>query len=487
MIISSSLKDFKKKHLSKINQTIYFSEKFKNKFIIERLIDNFLNEKNSFVFESVEKGKIRGRFTIFGKNPDKIWELNNEKVISIINDKKKKLKIKPYVFLNELIENFNFATPKNLPPICSLLSGFFSYDIIRYIENIPNSCNDDLKLPDVRLMRPRSVIIHDNLKKKIHFIVNCYSDEKINNYKNKFDLIRNDLINLKKITSDKNLYIKKKIYKKKISKIKSNMSKKYFKSMVLNAKKQIKIGNIFQVVLSQRFQTQLTKSPLEIYKKLRITNPSPFMYFFNFSDFQIIGASPEILVRLRNNKITVRPIAGTRPRGKNKKMDKFYKKDLLKDKKELAEHLMLLDLGRNDVGKVAKINSVKVTENFKIEKYSHVMHIVSNVEGTFNKKNSKIDTLLSGFPAGTVSGAPKIKAMEIIDSLEKTKRKVYAGGIGYFSANGDFDTCIALRTALAKENKFYVQAGAGIVADSKPENEYRETVNKAKALINALR
>tara|TARA_Y100000815_G_scaffold128630_1_gene116066 strand:- start:419 stop:1882 length:1464 start_codon:yes stop_codon:yes gene_type:complete len=487
MIISSSLKDFKKKHLSKINQTIYFSEKFKNKFIIERLIDNFLNEKNSFVFESVEKGKIRGRFTIFGKNPDKIWELNNEKVISIINDKKKKLKIKPYVFLNKLIENFNFVTPKNLPPICSLLSGFFSYDIIRYIENIPNSCNDDLKLPDVRLMRPRSVIIHDNLKKKIHFIVNCYSDEKINNYKNKFDLIRNDLINLKKITSDKNLYIKKKIYRKKISKIKSNMSKKYFKSMVLNAKKQIKIGNIFQVVLSQRFQTQLTKSPLEIYKKLRITNPSPFMYFFNFSDFQIIGASPEILVRLRNNKITVRPIAGTRPRGKNKKMDKFYKKDLLKDKKELAEHLMLLDLGRNDVGKVAKINSVKVTENFKIEKYSHVMHIVSNVEGTFNKKNSKIDTLLSGFPAGTVSGAPKIKAMEIIDSLEKTKRKVYAGGIGYFSANGDFDTCIALRTALAKENKFYVQAGAGIVADSKPENEYRETVNKAKALINALR
>ena len=487
MIISSSLKDFKKKHLSKINQTIYFSEKFKNKFIIERLIDNFLNEKNSFVFESVEKGKIRGRFTIFGKNPDKMWELNNEKVISIINDKKKKLKIKPYVFLNKLIENFNFVTPKNLPPICSLLSGFFSYDIIRYIENIPNSCNDDLKLPDVRLMRPRSVIIHDNLKKKIHFIVNCYSDEKINNYKNKFDLIRNDLINLKKITSDKNLYIKKKIYRKKISKIKSNMSKKYFKSMVLNAKKQIKIGNIFQVVLSQRFQTQLTKSPLEIYKKLRITNPSPFMYFFNFSDFQIIGASPEILVRLRNNKVTVRPIAGTRPRGKNKKMDKFYKKDLLKDKKELAEHLMLLDLGRNDVGKVAKINSVKVTENFKIEKYSHVMHIVSNVEGTFNKKNSKIDTLLSGFPAGTVSGAPKIKAMEIIDSLEKTKRKIYAGGIGYFSANGDFDTCIALRTALAKENKFYVQAGAGIVADSKPENEYRETVNKAKALINALR
>ena len=268
--------------------------------------------------------------------------------------------------------------------------------------------------------------------------------------------------------------------------IKSNISKKKFISMVKKAKKYIKIGDIFQVVLSQRFQSSLTKSPLEIYKKLKITNPSPFMYFFNFDDFQIIGASPEILVRLRNNKITVRPIAGTRPRGKTKKLDNFYKSDLLKDKKEISEHLMLLDLGRNDAGKVSKINSVKVTERFIVEKYSHVMHIVSNVIGQFNNKYSKFDTLLAGFPAGTVSGAPKIRAMEIIDELESTKRKVYAGGIGYFSANGDFDTCIALRTAVVKNNLFYVQAGAGIVADSIPINEYNETVNKAKALFNAL-
>ena len=210
------------------------------------------------------------------------------------------------------------------------------------------------------------------------------------------------------------------------------------------------------------------------------------MYFFNFDDFQIIGASPEILVRLRNNEITIRPIAGTRPRGKNKKQDNRYKKELLNDKKELSEHLMLLDLGRNDTGKVSKINSVKVTDKFKIEKYSHVMHIVSNVTGKFNNKFTKFETLLSGFPAGTVSGAPKIRAMEIIDELEKSKRKVYAGGIGYFSANGDFDTCIALRTAISKNNKFYVQAGAGIVADSKPLNEFNETVNKAKALIKAI-
>jgi anthranilate synthase component 1 len=211
------------------------------------------------------------------------------------------------------------------------------------------------------------------------------------------------------------------------------------------------------------------------------------MYFFNFEDFQIIGASPEILVRLRDKKITVRPIAGTRPRGKNSKEDNFFVKDLLSDKKELSEHLMLLDLGRNDAGKVSKIGTIKVTESFMIEKYSHVMHIVSNVVGIYNNKYTKFKSLLAGFPAGTVSGAPKIRAMEIIDELETTRRKVYAGGIGYFSANGEFDTCIALRTAVAKDKKFYVQAGAGIVADSIPIKEYEETVNKAKALLSALK
>ena len=340
-------------------------------------------------------------------------------------------------------------------------------------------------MPDVRILRPTSLVIHDNVKKKIFYIVNCYRDEKINNYKKKLDEIYSKLYELKTHSNYKISLPSLFSNKKKRIKVQSNTNKVAFKKMVLKAKKYIKKGDIFQVVLSQRFETKLTKDPLEIYKKLRKTNPSPFMFFFNFNDFQIIGASPEILVRLRSNKVTIRPIAGTRPRGKNTKMDKFYKKDLLSDTKELAEHLMLLDLGRNDVGKVTKVNSVKVTENFKIEKYSHVMHIVSNVEGIFEKKNSKINTLLSGFPAGTVSGAPKIRAMEIIDELEKTKRKIYAGGIGYFSSNGDFDTCIALRTALVKNNKFYIQAGAGIVADSIPEKEYQETVNKAKALINS--
>ena len=486
MIINRSFKDFKFRHRSKKNQIIYTSKKVNSDDEVINLIDNFLEEKNSFIFESVEKGKIKGRYTIFGKNPDKIWEFNNQKSYLITENKKIILKDKPEELIEKIIENFKFDTPKNLPKICSLISGYFSYDSIRYIEKIPNSCKNDLNLPDVRLMRPRTLVIHDNLKKEIYYISNVFNDEKIKDYQKKYDSIKTDLFKLLIQSSIKNINKKRALKEKKI-KVKSNTSKNKFLAMVNKAKKYIKLGDIFQVVLSQRFEAKLTKKPLEIYKKLRVTNPSPFMFYFNFNDFQIIGASPEILVRLRDNKITVRPIAGTRPRGKNKKEDLFYEKDLLKDKKELSEHLMLLDLGRNDAGKVSKINTVKVTESFIIERYSHVMHIVSNVVGEYNKKFSKFKSLLAGFPAGTVSGAPKIRAMEIIDELETSRRKVYAGGIGYFSANGEFDTCIALRTAVAKNKKFYVQAGAGIVADSKPKNEYDETVNKAKALINALR
>ena len=483
-MLNTSFVKFKSQHLKKKNQMIYYSVKTDGEKEIENLINNFLIEKNSFIFESVEKGFIKGRYTIFGKNPDKIWEFNNNNCKLNYNNKTIILKGRPKKNIEKIIEDFKFNIPKNLPPISSILSGYFSYDIIRYIENIPNSNKNDLNIPDSRILRPRNIIIHDNYKKKIYFIVNIFKDEKINNFKRKLSEI-NTQIEEMVFMANYRLSVRNQDSKK-LPKIKSNITKKKFMSNVVKAKKYIKIGDIFQVVLSQRFNCKLTKKPIEIYKKLRKTNPSPFMYFFNFKDFQIIGASPEILVRLRDNKITIRPIAGTRPRGKTKKQDKFYEKDLLKDKKELSEHLMLLDLGRNDAGKVSKINSVKVTESFKIERYSHVMHIVSNVEGSFNNKFTNFDTLLSGFPAGTVSGAPKIRAMEIIDELENTRRKVYAGGIGYFSANGDFDTCIALRTAISKNNKFYVQSGAGIVADSKPINEFKETVNKAKALIKAL-
>ena len=484
-MLNRNFNDFKFQHKRNKNQILYTTRKITNDDEVLNLIDNFLLEKNSFVFESVEKGKIRGRYTIFGKKPDKIWEFNNNNSYLITNKTKKKIIGNPDKIIEKIIEEFKFKIPSGLPPISSLISGYFSYDSIRYIEKIPNKCKDDLKLPDVRLLRPRVLVIHDNLKKKIFYIVNTFKDEKITNYKKRYLEIESQINDLLIQAS-----LQKKDFNKTVItniKIKSNTTKNKFLKMVDKAKKYIKAGDIFQVVLSQRFEAKLSKKPLEIYKKLRITNPSPFMYFFNFDDFQIIGASPEILVRLRDNMITVRPIAGTRPRGKNLKEDNFYAKDLLKDKKELSEHLMLLDLGRNDAGKVSKIGTVKVTESFMIEKYSHVMHIVSNVMGVYNTKFSKFKSLLAGFPAGTVSGAPKIRAMEIIDELETTKRKVYAGGIGYFSANGEFDTCIALRTAVAKNNKFYVQAGAGIVADSNPIKEYEETVNKAKALMNALK
>jgi anthranilate synthase component 1 len=484
MKINLSFKKFKNNHSKKKHQ-ILFRTRFCNKYYkIENLFRFLLAEKNSFIFESVEKGTIKGRYTIIGLNPDKIWDINKNIITLNSSGKKTKIKSEPLKYINKLIEKFKIKIPKYLPSMSSMLVGYFSYDVIRYIEKIPNNCKDDLKIPDVRLSRPQNLVIYDNVKKKIFYIENVYADSKIKNYEEKYHSI-NKKFDL--FEDFENIKLPEKFsFKPNKHLIKSNTSKRKFKSLVKKAKTYIEKGDIFQVVLSQRFERKINKTPIEIYNHLRKSNPSPFMFYFNYKDFNILGSSPEILVRLRNNEITIRPIAGTRPRGKNSREDKKYELDLLKDKKELAEHLMLLDLGRNDVGKVSKVNTVKVTEKFKVEKYSHVMHIVSNVIGKFNNKFSLFETLLSGFPAGTVSGAPKIRAMEIIDELEKNKRKLYAGGIGYFTPNGEFDTCIALRTALIKNKKFYVQAGAGVVADSKPDKEYAETVNKAKALMSAV-
>jgi anthranilate synthase component 1 len=484
MKLNISFNSFKKNHKLKKDQLIYRVKKCKDYKQVENIFNFLLVKKNSFIFESVEKGTIRGRYTIIGLNPDKIWDINKNTITEKFEGKKKTINEKPLNFLNNLIHNFNTKIPKDVPTMSSMLVGYFSYDIIRYIENIPDNCVDDLKIPDVRMVRPKNLVIYDNLKKKLFFIENVYAETKINDYFEKYQIIKRKIESYEDYSNIK-LPIKF-TYRINKNKIKSNISKNQFKANVNKAKEYIAKGDVFQVVLSQRFERKINKTPLEIYNHLRISNPSPFMFYFNFDDFKIIGSSPEILVRLRDNKITIRPIAGTRPRGTTKVQDTKYEKDLLMDKKELAEHLMLLDLGRNDVGKVSKVNSVKVTESFNVEKYSHVMHIVSNVVGEFDKENSIFEALLSGFPAGTVSGAPKIRAMEIIDKLEKNKRKLYAGGIGYFTSNKEFDTCIALRTALIKNNKFYVQSGAGIVADSVPEKEYQETVNKAKALMSAV-
>ena len=484
MGINISLEKFKRNHLKKKNQILFKSLNCKNYFKVENLYKFLLAEKNSFIFESVEKGSVRGRYTIIGLNPDRIWDIHNNIVNLNNNGKKIRIKTNPLKYLKKLIKEFKMKMPSQLPSMASMLVGYFSYDVIRYVEKIPNNCKDDLKIPDVRLSRPKNLVIYDNLKKKIYYIENVYADTKIKNYNEAYSEI------IKKFNlyeSFENIKLPEQFtYGYNKNKIKSNTTKNKFKLLVKKAKSYIKKGDIFQVVISQRFERKITKKPIEIYNHLRKSNPSPFMFYFNYNDFNVLGSSPEILVRLRNGEVTIRPIAGTRPRGRTSKEDKRYVSDLLNDKKELAEHLMLLDLGRNDVGKVSKINTVKVTEKFKVEKYSHVMHIVSNVTGEFNKQTSIFETLLSGFPAGTVSGAPKIRAMEIIDELEKNKRKLYAGGIGYFTPNNEFDTCIALRTALIKNNKFYVQAGAGIVADSKPDKEYIETVNKAKALMKAV-
>ena len=484
MRINTSFNEFKKKHSKKKHQILFKSFKCNDYYKVENLYKFLLAEKNSFIFESVEKGTIRGRYTIIGLNPDKIWDINNNIITLNANGKKTRIKTNPLNYINKLIKNFKIEMPNQLPSMASMLVGYFSYDIIRYIEKIPNKCIDDLKIPDVRISRPKNLIIYDNLKKKIYYIENVYADTKIKSYQETYESI---IKRFELYENFENIKLPEQFtFKPNKNFIKSNISKNRFKLLVKKAKSYIKKGDIFQVVLSQRFERKINKSPIEIYNYLRNSNPSPFMFYFNYEDFNVLGSSPEILVRLRKGEVTIRPIAGTRPRGRNKKEDKKYVSDLLKDKKELAEHLMLLDLGRNDVGKVAKINTVKVTEKFKVEKYSHVMHIVSNVIGKFNNQTSIFETLLSGFPAGTVSGAPKIRAMEIIDELEKNKRKLYAGGIGYFTPNNEFDTCIALRTALIKNDKFYVQAGAGIVADSKPEKEYLETINKAKALMKAV-
>jgi anthranilate synthase component I len=484
MELNISFKKFRKNHFEKKHQILFRSRTCKHYYKVENLFKFLLAEKNSFIFESVEKGTIKGRYTIIGLNPDKIWNINKNIITLNNSGKKSKIKTDPLKFINKLIKDFKIKIPNQLPSMASMLVGYFSYDVIRYIEKIPNNCKDDLKIPDVRLSRPKNLVVYDNLKKVIYYIENIYADTKIKDYKahyesvnKKFDLYED----FENITLPDQF-----TYRPNKNLIKSNTTKQKFKSLVKKAKNYIEKGDIFQVVLSQRFERKFNKKPIEIYNYLRKSNPSPFMFYFNYDDFNILGSSPEILVRLRKGEITIRPIAGTRPRGRNNKEDKKYELDLLKDKKELAEHLMLLDLGRNDVGKVSKVNSVKVTEKFKVERYSHVMHIVSNVIGKFNNKFSLFETLLSGFPAGTVSGAPKIRAMEIIDKLEKNKRKLYAGGIGYFTPNGEFDTCIALRTALIKNNKFYVQAGAGIVADSNPDKEYAETINKAKALMRAV-
>ena len=449
------------------------------------------NKKNCFLLESVQDGSYRGRYSIIGMLPDIVWKsIQNQVFLKKVYKKNNYIKVnkKPLLSLKELIDNSKVEFPNFLPPMSTALIGYLGYETIEQFEEIPERKSSDFKLPDGFFIRPTIMAIFDNLKNQLIITTPSWYEENLNlkiEYSKKIKLINT----IREILENPVKKIKRKNYTNKI-KPKSNISKDKFLNIINIAKEHIYKGDIFQVVLSQRFKAKFTPPPFELYRSLRSLNPSPFLFFLNFEDeefgnFSLVGSSPEILIKLEKNKVTVRPIAGTRPRGKNKNEDEKNRDDLLADPKELSEHLMLLDLGRNDVGRVSKIGTVKVTEKMLVEYYSHVMHIVSNVEGEIKSKKNILNTLMSGFPAGTVSGAPKIRAMEIINSLEPTSRGIYAGCVGYFSGNGDMETCIVLRTAILQEQNMYVQAGAGIVADSNPEKEYQETINKAKALFMA--
>ena len=445
---------------------------------------------NTFLLESVEGGKVRGRFSIIGMNPDLIWKFSRENVF--INRKARtdsksfeKINDSPIVSLRSLIAESSIDLPEGLPPMAAGLFGYMGYDAVRLSEKIPDNNSDDLGVPDGLFLRPSLICIFDRLEDIVTLVTPVWPKSGVSSeaaYEGATERLNAAVSDLQRSLPFRR---ERFVGSKQIDEPISNTSREEFHEMVNVAKDYINAGDIFQVVPSQRFSIPFDLPPMALYRSLRRLNPSPYLFFFDFDEFSIVGSSPEILVTLRDGTVTLRPLAGTRKRGTNTEEDRALAKELLEDPKERAEHLMLLDLGRNDVGRVSKIGSVKVIEQFAIEYYSHVMHIASHVEGSIQDNLDALDALASGFPAGTVSGAPKVRAMEIIDELEKSRRGVYAGAVGYFSANGTMDTCIALRTALVKDGTMYVQAGGGVVADSDPEAEYQESINKARALFRA--
>jgi len=440
----------------------------------------------SFLLESVEGGEVRGRYSIIGLEPDLLWRcMGNKPEISrkppFADDSFEPAWDDSISSLKKLARDITMDIPEGLPPMAAGLIGYLSYDMVKLMERLPDSNPDHLGIPDSCFMRPTLVLVFDSVDGLVYIIAPVWPDSNTD-YDGAVAKIESVISRLQGPIDQRNYYQDRETAALNFT---SNVSEPDYHAMVNKAKEYIVAGDIFQVVPSQRFEAPFTLPPFAMYRSLRRMNPSPFLFYIHFGHFTLVGSSPEILVRVRNGKVTIRPIAGTRRRGKDAAEDRALEQDLLNDPKEIAEHMMLLDLGRNDVGRIAKIGSVKVTQEMVIEHYSHVMHIVSNVEGDLDEKYDAIDALIAGFPAGTVSGAPKIRAMEIIDELENTRRGFYAGGTGYLSANGSMDICINLRTALIKDGKIYAQAGGGVVADSDPAAEYQESVNKAKAVMRA--
>lgn len=445
---------------------------------------------DSFLLESVTGGEVRGRFSMIGMKPDLIWDCRGEQ--SRLNRQARfdpagfePLEGHPLATLRALIAECRMEMPEDLPAAACGLFGYLGYDMIRLVETLPGGNPDPLGLPDAVLMRPSVVAVLDGVKGEVTLVSPAWQGSGLSAraaYAQAAERVMDALRDLDRGVAGESRALHDMAP---VGEAVSNFSREGYMAAVEKARDYIRAGDIFQVVPAQRWTQDFTLPPFALYRSLRRMNPSPFMFFFNFGGFQIVGASPEILVRLRGGEVTIRPIAGTRPRGATPEEDRALEAELLADPKERAEHLMLLDLGRNDVGRVAKVGSVHPTERFVIERYSHVMHIVSNVVGEIREGEDALSALLAGLPAGTVSGAPKVRAMEIIDELEPEKRGVYGGGIGYFAANGEMDFCIALRTAVVKEGRLYTQAGGGVVYDSDPAAEWQESVNKARALRRA--
>ena len=447
-------------------------------------------QKDAFMLESVTGGEVRGRYSIIGMKPDVIWQCHGDK--SRINrearfdsDAFQDQSGDPLANLRDLIAQSKIDLPDDMPAASAGLFGYLGYDTIRLVEHLPNVNPDPLGLPDAVMMRPSVVAVLDGAKGEVTVVSPAWvSDGQSARaaYAQAAERVMDAVRDLERAMPQASRDLGD---ASEIAEPVSNFTKPEYLAAVEKAKDYIRAGDIFQVVPSQRWTQDFPLPPFALYRSLRRTNPSPFMFYFNFGGFQVVGASPEILVRVFDGEVTIRPIAGTRPRGATPDEDKALELDLLADKKELAEHLMLLDLGRNDTGRVSKIGTVRPTEQFIIERYSHVMHIVSNVVGELSDDHDALSAFFAGMPAGTVSGAPKVRAMEIIDELEPEKRGVYGGGLGYFSAGGDMDMCIALRTAIVKDRKLYIQAGGGVVYDSDPEAEYMETVHKSNAIRRA--
>ena len=445
---------------------------------------------DSFILESVTGGEVRGRYSIVGMKPDLIWECRGttsrvNRQARIDRDRFEDVPGDPLAAIRALIAESRIDLPDGLPAASAGLFGYLGYDMIRLVEHLPDINPDPLGLPDAVLMRPSVVAVLDGVKGEVTVVAPAWAGSGLSAraaYARAAERVMEAVRDLDRAVPGEGRGLGDTAPAPEPV---SNVAKADYLAAVETAKEYIRAGDIFQVVPSQRWAQPFPLPPFALYRSLRRTNPSPFMFFFNFGGFQVIGASPEILVRVFGGEVTIRPIAGTRPRGATPEEDRALEEDLLADEKELAEHLMLLDLGRNDVGRVARIGTVRPTEEFVIERYSHVMHIVSNVVGELAEGEDALSALLAGLPAGTVSGAPKVRAMEIIDELEPEKRGVYGGGVGYFSAGGDMDICIALRTAVLKDETLYIQAGGGVVYDSDPEAEYQETVNKARAIRKA--